>query len=142
MNRRVTLLSIAVLALLGSCFPTDVCGCPPALGVGTVAGVVRRAEGDPAPGALVRVEASLEGCAWTESHLVDPNVTAAGPSGNYRYELRAYSPSDTACLRLTAIDTACISRDSVSVAGIRMRLIASYGTRERPDSLRVDLLLP
>jgi hypothetical protein len=90
----------------------------------------------------VRVEASLRGCVWTEPQLVDPNVVAAGPSGQYRYELRASAPSDSACLRLTAIDTAGGRLDSVSVAGIRMRLIASHGTRQRPDSLRVDLLLP
>jgi hypothetical protein len=142
MSLNLPVVSITVLALLASCFPTDVCGCPPALGVGTVAGVVQRAAGTPVPGALVRVEASLRGCVWTESHLVDPNVISAGPSGQYRYELRAYAPSDTACLRLTAVDTIGGGQDSVSIGGIRMRLIASYGTRERPESLRVDLLVP
>src|SRR5687767_8432484 len=112
MNRSITLPSIAALVVLATCAPTDVCGCPPALGIGTVAGTVRRATGSPAPGALVRVEASLRGCVWTEPHLVDPNVSAAGPTGQYRYELRAYAPSDTACLRLTAIDTAGGRRDS------------------------------
>jgi hypothetical protein len=142
MSSRFTVLAVTLLALVASCFPTDVCGCTPPLGVGTLAGIVQRTEGRPVPGALVRVEASLRGCQWTESDLVDPNVTTAGPAGHYRYELRAYTPSDTACLRLTAIDTAGASRDSVSVAGIRMRLIPSWGTKQRPDSLRVDLLLP
>jgi hypothetical protein len=142
MTRSLILLSLALLALLASCFPTEACGCPPALGVGTVAGVVQRAEGSPAPGALVRVDVSLRGCLWTESHLVDPNVVTAGPDGQYHSLLRAYAPSDTACLRVTAVDTAQGHRDSVSVAGIRMRLISSYGTRERPDSIRLDLLLP
>ena len=142
MSPKRAVLGITVLALLASCIPTDVCGCPPALGVATVAGVVQRATGTPVPAALVRIEASIRGCLWAESHLVDPNVITAGPAGQYRYELRAYAPSDTACLRLTAIDTLGGGRDSVSVAGIRMRLIASYGTKERPESLRVDLLVP
>ena len=133
-------LVIAATSLLG-CFPTEACGCPPALGIGTVAGVVRRADGAPAAGAIVRANVSIRGCLSAESDLVDPGVVITGSAGSYRHDLRAWGPSDTACVRLTALDTAGGHRDSVVVSGVRMRLIPSYGTRQRPDSVRIDLLL-
>ena len=135
-----TLLIIAAASLLG-CFPTEACGCPPALGIGTIAGLVRRADGSAAAGAVVRANVSIRGCLNAESDLVDPGVIVTGAAGTYRHELRAWAPSDTACVRLTALDTAGGRRDSVAVSGIRMRLIPSYGTRQRPDSVRIDLLL-
>lgn len=139
-NEASTLLIIAATSLLG-CFPTEACGCPPALGIGTVAGVVRRADGSAVAGAVVRANVSIRGCLNTESDLVDPGVIVTGSAGTYRHELRAWAPSDTACVRLTALDTAGGRRDSVAVSGIRMRLVPSYGTRQRPDSVRIDLLL-
>lgn len=135
-----TLFLVATTGLLG-CFPTEACGCPPALGIGTVAGVVRRADGTPAAGAVVRANVSIRGCLNPESDLVDPGVIITGSAGTYRHELRAWAPSDTACVRLTAVDTVGGRHDSVAVSGIRMRLIPSYGTRQRADSMRVDLLL-
>lgn len=140
MIAKVTPFIMAATTLL-ACFPTDVCGCPPALGIGTVAGIVRRADGTPAVDAVVRASVSVRGCLNTESDLVDPGVVITGPAGTYRHELRAWAPSDSACVRLTALDTSGGRRDSVTVAGIRMRLIPSYGTRQRPDSVRIDLLL-
>ena len=134
-------LIVMAAAALPGCFPTEACGCPPALGIGTVAGMVRRADGSAAAGAVVRASVSIRGCLNAESDLVDPGVIITGSAGTYRHELRAWAPSDSACVRLTAVDTAGGRRDSVTVAGIRMRLIPSYGTRQRPDSVRIDLLL-
>jgi hypothetical protein len=132
----------ATLLALACVLPTDACGCPPALGVGTVFGVVARADGEAAPGAEVRVEARLFGCASAEPNaLVDPPTTRTDAAGRYRYELRAISPSDTACLRLVA-RAAPERSDSAVAAGGRMRLVPSYGTRVRPESLRIDLRLP
>lgn len=136
------LIGIVAAVVVACVIPTRACACPPALGVGIVAGRVLRADGAPAPGAVVRTSVSLRGCLAADSDLVDRDFTTAEPTGFYRYDVRAYAPSDTACVRVTAVDTAGGRQDSVTVAGIRMRLIASYGTRERPDSLRIDLLLP
>lgn len=135
----ILLLALVALACLS---PTDGCGCTPALGIGIVAGVVTRGDGAPAAGAEVRVEARVRSCALSErSSLVDPPTTHADDAGRYRYQMRTIVPSDTACVRLVAHAAEQPSGDSAVVDGIRMRLISSYGTRARPESLRVDLRL-
>jgi hypothetical protein len=139
--KTVATLAITLLAL-ACVLPTDACGCPPALGIGTVFGVVTRADGAAAPGAVVRVEARVFGCASAEPNtLVDPPTTRTDAAGHYRYELRAISPSDTACVHVVA-RAAPERPDSAVAAGVRMRLVPSYGTRARPESLQVDLRLP
>ena len=142
MSANYKLVALAVLTVGGCLWPTDVCSCPPALGIGTVAGFVVRSDGAPAPGAIVRVHVPLRTCGDTLEALVDATTTRATNDGRYRFDLRSISPSDTACLSLHALDTAGGRADSVALAGIRMRLVPSYGSRRTPDSLRVDLLLP
>ena len=138
MNTRPFVLGGLCLAVAACLFPTDVCGCPPALGIATVAGVVQRADGSPAVGAVVRASLSLVQCGAAQSDLVDSPAHAAVDAGGwYRHLLRAYAPSDTACVTLTAVDTAGGRRDSAAVTGLRIRLVSS-GTRERMESLRVD----
>lgn len=136
--------ALVVVAMAAACaLPTDLCGCPPTLGIGTVAGVVARADGAPVAGAVIRVEARIHGCALsTPSDLVDPGLAVADPAGSYRYALRTYAPSDSACVRITARAPGEPAEDSVTVDGLRMRLIPSYGSKQRPESLRVDFRLP
>ena len=137
--RRIPLTTVAVAALLLCCTPTEPCACPPALGHGVVYGVVTRAAGEPAAGAVVRVEAFHRGCADSlGSMLVDRPTAPVDGSGRYRYAMRSMVPSDTACLRLAALDTAGAREDSSVIAGIRMRL----RSRAPYDSLRVDFALP
>lgn len=139
MNTRPFALGGLCLAAAACLFPTDVCGCPPTLGIATVAGVVQRADGSPAVDAVVHASVSLVRCGAEQSALVDSPASAeVDADGWYRYMLRAYAPSDTACVTLTALDTAGGRRDSAAVTGLRVRLVANYGTRERPESLRVD----
>jgi hypothetical protein len=138
--RSQLIFGLSAIAFVACVFPTDGCGCPSAFGAGTIAGVVQRSTGIPASRVRVRAEVSLKDCSM--SALVDTALTWAGTNGVYRHDLRAYSVSDTACVRLTAVDTAGGRRDTVTISGIRMRLIPSYGTNERPDSLRIDLVLP
>ena len=135
---RISLPATAAVVLLLCCTPTEPCACPPALAHGVVSGVVTRAAGEPAVGAVVRVEA-FRGCADTLfGLLVDRPTAPVDGSGHYRYEMRSVIATDTACLRLTALDTADSREDSVVVAGIRMRL----RPRAPGDLLRVDFLLP
>ena len=84
----------------------------------------------------------MRSCLASESDIVDSGLALTDPTGFYRYEIRTWAPTDTVCVRLTAVDTAGGRQDSTTVTGIRMRLIPSYGTRQRPDSVRIDLLLP
>ena len=133
-------LAASVLIACGA--PTGLCGCPPPLGVGTLAGVVSRRGEQPVAGALVRLELSLTGCGMTDLHPVGREVAVTSYDGTYRHDVAADTPTDTACIRLTAVDTAGGRRDSTAAVGIRMRLVPSYGNGPSPDSLRVDLSFP
>lgn len=139
---RIKLSLTTALVATACLLPTDVCGCPPALGVGIVAGTVTRTDGARVAGSEVRIEARPYGCMDVHgSALVDPPITRTNAAGAYRYLMRAAAPSHDACIRVVAYDPSAAVTDSAVVEGIRMRLVASYGTREQPDSLRVDLRL-
>jgi hypothetical protein len=138
-------LSIACLAvLLFACvLPTEACGCTPALGIGTVVGLVRTSTGAPAVEAVVRVEARLASCDRGESSdLVDSPTTLTDSGGRYVYHLRAVSISDSACLRLVAHAAGAPTGDSAVVDSIRMRLMSSYHLKGWGDTVRVDFRLP
>jgi hypothetical protein len=134
--------SLAATALIACGAPTGLCGCPPPLGIGTLAGVVSRRGEQPVVGALVRLELSLTGCGMTDLHPVGREVAVTGYEGAYRHDVAADIPTDTACIRVTAVDTAGGRRDSTFAVGIRMRLVPSYGSGPPPDSVRVDLSFP
>jgi hypothetical protein len=72
-------LAAAVLIACGA--PTALCGCPPALGIGTLAGVVSRRGEQPVVGALVRLELSLTGCGMTDLHPVGREVAVTRYDG-------------------------------------------------------------
>src|SRR5215467_8818917 len=140
--RRIILFAVAVVGF-GCMGPTEACGCPPTLGIGTVAGVVRLANGILAPGASVRVEARLQGCDLREpSAVVDGPTTHADSAGRYLFHIRTVSPSDSACLRLVARPASSTTSDSVVVNGVRMRLVPGTNLKGWGDSTRVDLNLP
>lgn len=137
------LLVVSALLVASACFlPTDACGCPPALGIGTLAGVVTRASGSAVVGAEVRAQVRLWGCSGPSADmLVDSAKTVTDANGRYNIFLRSFGPTDTACVKITARMVTASGIDSVSYDGLRMRLIPSYGTKLKPDSIRVDLRL-
>lgn len=135
------LLATAAIGI-GCSTPTAICGCPPALGIGFVSGVVSRSTGAPVPGAAIDIGAGLSSCTFSGSgQIVDRPTTSADSTGRYSYLIRALGPSDSACVRITARDPSRPA-DTAVVHGIRMRLASSYGTHSRPDSIRVDFTLP
>ena len=142
MISKASRLGLAASFLIACGAPTGLCGCPPALGIGTIAGVVSRRGEQPVAGALVRLELSLTGCEMTDLHRIGREVVVTGYDGTYRHDVAADTPTDTACARLTAVDTGGGRRDSTVAVGIRMRLVPSYGSGPPPDSLRVDLSFP
>jgi hypothetical protein len=144
MKPNVVIGPLLALGLVLACStPTDLCGCPPALGIGTVFGTVTNATGAAVTDAEVRVEARLFGCAATQpSYLVDSPVTRTDAVGRYRYEMRAASPSDSACIRVVARRIGAAAGDSAVASAVRMRLVPSYGPRARPDSVLLNLRLP
>ncbi len=132
------LLASAAAACLS---PTGMCACPPALGLADLSGAVTRA-GRPVRGAVVRVDLRARGCAdTTRSTLVDRPETTADTLGRYTYQARSAAPSDTACVRVTAVDTSGGRRDSAVATAPRVRLTSSHGTRERPPVIRLDVAL-
>lgn len=138
MNPRPFILAGLCLLVAACVFPTEACGCTPLVGIATVTGMVQRADGSPAAGALVRTSQLQVPCG-AEPYPVETSYPAVvRADGWYRHSLMSYSPSDSACVTLTALDTAGGRRDSAVVTGLRVRLVANYGTRERPESLRVD----
>ena len=139
---RIKLPLVATLAAAACLSPTEACSCPPALGIGVLTGTVRRADASPVSGAPVHVTALLRGCAATLNALVDDATTITDTSGAYAYQLRSVIPTDTACIRVVAFDPTSTTPDSVTVEGIRMRLVPSYGTSQKPDSLNVALQFP
>lgn len=141
MNPRPFVLAGLCLLVAVCVFPTEACGCAPLVGIATVAGVVQRADGSPATGAIVRASHLQVRCGAADSEFpldtTYPAVVRA--DGWYRHSLVSYTPSDSACVTLTALDTAGGRCDSAVVSALRVRLVPNYGTRERPESLRVDV---
>jgi hypothetical protein len=142
MYMRINLRLFVALAAAACLSPTDACGCPPALGIGFVTGDVHRADASPVSGAQIHIVALVRGCADTLNALVDNATSIANSNGAYAYELRAAIPTDTACIRVVAFDPASPTHDSVTVEGLRMRLVPSYGTSHLPDTLNVALQFP
>ncbi len=136
--RPLKTVGLTVLALL-SCVPTEPCACRPALGLGIVFGTVADAAGRAVPAVTLRVEAFKPDCAGVENPLVDNATTTTDGAGKYRYALRALVPADEGCVVVTAL-----SSDAAVLASAtaRLRLVPSYGVRDRPDSVRLDLRLP
>jgi hypothetical protein len=109
--------------------------------------VTRGPAGTPVGGAVVRAEtapfaARAADCA-TATYYADVRGTraVADSLGHYRLTFSASSPADSACVRAVA-SRGGSGTDSVITAPFRMRLVADYGTRERPVERRVDLRLP
>ncbi len=145
-NNRLLVVSTGVgLFILACSLPTDACGCPPALGIGTLAGVVTDGASSTVANTEVRVEARIFGCQASPANgSLSPSLTRTDAAGRYRIGIQAIAPTDTACIRVVARRprTDGTGTDSVVVAGLRMRLVANYGTKVRPDSVRIDLRLP
>jgi hypothetical protein len=141
-SMRTNLSFVAALAAAACLSPTEACSCPPALGIGVLTGTVRRADASPVAGAPVHVTALLRGCADSLNALVDDATTITDISGAYAYQLRAMIPTDTACIRVVAYDPSSPTPDSVTMEGIRMRLVPSYGTSREQDTLNVALQFP
>lgn len=142
MKRYRYVTAVASLAGAACFFPTGACGCPPAAGVGIVAGAVTRADGTAAAGAEVRVEARVHSCALANSSdIVGTMAVQSDAAGRYRFDVLTISPSDTACLRVVARASRSAT-DSAVADGIRMRLMSNYRLKGRPDSIRIDLQLP
>lgn len=134
---RSTPVWLGAAAALIACWPTEPCACPPALGFGTVYGRVTTAEGAPAAGALVHIYSSDLDCTGGENRLVDLPVATAGAEGRYRYPIRSTAPDESACVRVSVI----AGTDTLATGERSLRLVASYATPERPDSVRIDLQL-
>ena len=143
-NPNVMLINLPfVAAFAAACLsPTEACSCPPALGIAVLTGTVRRADASPVAGAPVHVTALLRGCADSLNALVDDTTTITDTGGAYAYQLRAVSPTDTACIRVVAFDPSSTTPDSITAEGIRMRLVPGYGTSHEPDTLNVALQFP
>ncbi len=127
------------IALILACSPTELCACPPALGIGTVFGTVTDAEGAAAPSLAIHVRVYQVACEAMEIAVIDAPRVVTDATGRYRYALRTIVPADDACVRVAAVSA---GDDTLASATARMRLVSSYGTRERPDSVRVDLRVP
>lgn len=139
---RISLLLLAILAASSCVLPTDACGCPPAVGVGVVAGKVIRGDRSPVINASVRIEARARGCSDPLGDvIVGLREVRTNAAGDYVMHVMTSIPTDSACIRLVA-RAPTESADSIVAERIRMRLVPNYGTRQRRDSLRVDFQLP
>lgn len=127
-------------AILLACTPTEPCACPPSTSLLTVYGSIRRADLQPAAGALVSAFAWRDGqCAQGNAELVSLDPIRSDEAGAFRGLLRSITAPGTRCLRLVAYASEPATSDSV----VATDLIVQFRIdRERPDSLGVALRLP
>lgn len=134
---RSTLVGLGTAAALLACWPTEPCACPPALGIGTVYGRVTAADGAPVAGIEVHIHSPYLDCTAGENTLVDRPFATAGADGRYRYQIRSLAPAASSCVRASVL----AGSDTLATAVRSLRLVSSYGSGARPDSVRIDLQL-
>ena len=138
MTQRTVGTGILVLGLL-SCWPTEPCACPPALGLGVVYGFVRSAAGMGMSAVPVEASAHPSDCTVPENQLVDPSRVVTGSNGEYRIEMRLIVPSEHGCVRVAALSS---TGATMASAVVGLRFASSHASGGRPDSVRLDLEIP
>jgi hypothetical protein len=129
MRRRILMAGVVLAACTT---PTDACGCllrPP---WGILAGRVTRADGTPAAGASLALQARYHDCAAPAYPVTSSPGGVVLPAGAFRLEI----DGAPACVRLVA--RAEGSADSVVADGV---LLGPWEDG-RPDSVYVTLRLP
>lgn len=128
----------AALALLavGSCLPTEVCGCPPAVIPAVVYGVVT-ADGAPVDGATVTVEHRYGGC----ESFGDAYSWVSRAGGTYRVLLHLHTPPrESDCFLLGVDPPPRLDLEPPPAERIDLTGLDLHYDRLR-DSLRVDVEL-
>ena len=140
MKRSVFVAGLLGVATCGT--PTGLCGCSPMpmSNLITVYGTVSRGA-SPAIALPVRLFGSSRSCNGpNEIVSVTPTLTQTTTDGRYRAQIGLLVPSDTACLRVTVVDTARRPIDSTSVVRRPVRVAPNVG-RAQQDSVRLDVVL-
>ena len=119
--------------------PTYLCGCSPVPPTQlTIYGSVTR-QSQPVHNATLRFFASPGGCAGSQQVVGSaPLLPMTDASGSYRAQLLLIEPSDSLCVRVTAIDASRAPIDSVTVVRQPVAARLSY-TSVPVDSMRVDV---
>ena len=132
--------SAALLLLFVACFPTAPCACPPVLGIATVTGSVTRSDRSPTANVALQLAAHPLTCTSSDNFLVDRSETVTNEAGTYEYRLSILGLDDRpGCVRVTVLSP---NADTIATATAPVRFVPSYGTRQSPETVRLDLQLP
>ena len=131
----------AVLAGITCGAPTSMCACSPLPPTQiTVYGNVTR-HNQPVRSAAIHVFAALQGCDGNQQIVGSaPLLPMTDANGSYRAQLLLIEPSDSFCMRVTAIDRSRAPMDSAMV--VRRPVAARSSDVSVPaDSMRVDVTM-
>lgn len=142
--KRPILLRLAptmAVALVLSCTPTRLCGCPSSRTHAVAHGVVRTAAGAPVQSAFVGVTIYPNPCGQASSQLAEqaPRLAQTNAAGAYEARFHSVSGPRQACLRVSATRGQGASADSAATEGVLVQLRPE---NDEPARVRVDVVFP
>jgi hypothetical protein len=142
--KRQVLLRLAptmAIALVLSCTPTGLCGCPPSRSHVEIHGVVRTAAGVPVQSAVVNATFYREQCGQGIGEPAEPDghPIQTNAAGAYEGRFISYGGPKPVCLRVSATRGAGASADSAISEGGVIQLRYEH---DKPARVRVDVVFP